>query len=224
MADDAFINGSVIGGELVPSGPGAGYDGHRDVLLDALGALCLVELNGACEGAFGPAPPWQAVREVRKYPVPLDLTASLHLPTMAIFIERDLGTPTGRHFDSRLTVAFQYIAAATTLAKLGSRWPALRKVWSELVKAVRAGAAGGFSDGLARAGVMFSYEQVADVRFDHATDGERTFPQFIGRIDFLWRDPTPGPELTDLVELLADINRVDGNVAIQPQVQVKTTA
>ena len=138
------------------------------------------------------------------------------------FVEREIGAPmTMRTKEQRLTYVFDYLMPQTPIAKLELRWPALRKVWVQLLKSIREGAAGGVPNALNLAGAQRILEETATVVYDHATSGEHAYPHFTGRIDFIWREPTT-QVLDDLVGLFADINRVDGNPAIQPQVQFQS--
>ena len=198
------------------------YDTSTDALQDALAVMCVTEVTNALGPIFGSTTDYPAVRETRRYPVPIEMIEALRLPLMAVFVEREIGAPmTMRTKEQRLTYVFDYLMPQTPIAKLELRWPALRKVWVQLLKSIREGAAGGVPNALNLAGAQRILEETATVVYDHATSGEHAYPHFTGRIDFIWREPTT-QVLDDLVGLFADINRVDGNPAIQPQVQFQS--
>jgi hypothetical protein len=194
---------------------------YTDPLINGLRTMARVDLVSALVPFFGASAEYPATRSTLGYPITLDDLEALQLPSMAIFIEREDGAPIGRHPDERLTIVFDYFMAPTPTIKLDARYGALHLVWRKLVACVRAGVITSTPTPttLHALGVQWVFPEHS-VTFDHATDGERAFPHFTGRIPFRYRAPDETVEYADLVELLADLNRVDGNPAIQPQVQV----
>lgn len=197
------------------------YEAASDVLVDALRAIALQEVTAALAATLGADHP--AVRETRGFPFSLDLIERTALPAMFISAERVLARPTGKHLaDELVTIAFEYVAPATPLQKLDTRWPLLRAVWGKLRTAVRVGEVAG-APVLEMAGVQRFELDSPTADFSFASDGSNAYPYAIGRMQFHWREPTASTAYTDLVDMLANINRVDASAsaALQPQVQVK---
>lgn len=197
------------------------YEAASDVLIDALRAIALQEVTAALAATLGADHP--AVRETRGFPFSLDLIERTALPAMFISAERVAAQPIGKHLgDELVTIAFEYVAPATPLQKLDTRWPLLRAVWGKLRAAVRAGEVAG-DPVLETAGVQRFELDSPTADFSFASDGSNAYPYFIGRMQFHWREPAESAEYADLLELLADINRVDtsASAALQPQVQLE---
>lgn len=196
------------------------YDSATDPLVEALRAIARVEVTAGLEPTLGAEFP--AVRETRGHPLAMDLIERSALPAMFIAAERAQGQPSGKFQDDEIvTVSFEYVAPATPIAKIDSRWPLLRAVWAELRKAVRAGTVGDV-DVLAAAGALTVQEGSSTVEFSFGQEASNAYPYFLGRIQLRWRPPSAST-YEPLVELLADINRVDGDPDLQPQVQVVST-
>ncbi len=195
------------------------YESASDALVDALRAIARLEVTAALVAALGAEHP--AVRETRPFPFALELIEATALPAMFVARERAVARPVSRTYldDEIVTVTFEYIAPPTPLAKLDQRWALLHAVWAELKRAVRVGEVDG-ADILGAAGVVRHDHDSPTVTYDFASDGSRAYPYFQGRISFEWRQPAETPEFADFVALLADINRIDGDPDLQPQVQV----
>lgn len=194
------------------------YEAAQDPLVDALRAIAQVEVTSALAATLGASFP--AVRETRGHPFSLDLIERPALPAMFISAERAEASPAGRIGieDEVVVVTFEYVMPATPLAKLDLRWPLLRAVWRELRKAIRAGTLSG-TPVLEPAGVMRLEPASPAVAYDFAGDGSNAYPFFAGRMTFQWRPPAASEHLADLVALFANVNRVDGEPDLQPQVQ-----
>ncbi len=197
-----------------------GYEALSDPLVDALRAIAKQEVTAALDTEVGEGSP--AVRETRGFPFSLDLIERAGLPAMFVHRERAAAQPTGRHGDDELvTVAFEYVGQPTPMAKLDARWPLLHRVWSELKRAVQDGLVDDVPV-LCPAGVQRLEPKSPTVEYAFASDGSNAYPFFVGRMQFLWRPPTATPEYAELLELVADINRVDGDPDLQPEVQVRS--
>lgn len=200
-------------------------DTAEDIVVDAFRALAQDEVTRLLADLTNVGDePVPAVLETRGFPAPIDLIEATALPTMVVYRSREVETQrTMRHVDSRTTLVFVYTAPPTTLDKLGPRWPILRRVWRALLEAVSAGEIGEPGvrvNVLTGVGVVEVDAESASVVYDFAADAEgQAFPQFRGEITIEER-PVVELDLVDFRELFARINRPDGNLEIQPQVEV----
>lgn len=197
------------------------YDAAKDTLVEALRAIVKREVTRELEPVTGET---AAVLDTRGFPAPLDLLEQMRLPCMCVYVTGEAATRTTvRKLDSRCDVTFEYILPATPLGKLDARWPLLRAVWAATLKVVTLGVLSG-NQVLEGVGVIRVDDEHASARYSFASEGENAYPVFVGTIPITVR-PSEALPTQDLLELVADINRVedDANPAIQPQVQVIAT-
>lgn len=189
----------------------APYDTARDVVIAGLRALALTTVTSELVSTFGAANP--AVRSTHGFPIALDQLRSLKLPAMSVYVERARVLSVGRHRDHRLSVVFEYVMPPCGLDKMNARWPALRAVWTALLRSMVDGVEGTTTtpvtlEGeatpttLQAVGITGIADETAECAFAFVAGGSETYPGFVARVEVTARDEA-ALDLVDLVALFA---------------------
>ena len=180
------------------------YDSTTDPVVAALRAIALAEVVPALAPTLGSTFP--AISQTFGFPIALAMLPTLQLPALAIYVERETAFRTGRHNDRKLSVVFEYVGPITPLAKLDTTWPLLRAVWNQVLLKMEQGTVSGV-DVLRLLGVTWVADENADVQYDHAPNGDQTFPHFMGRIAINYRPAEFDPStLATLTKLFASVD------------------
>lgn len=151
------------------------FDRATDPVIAAIATVAKAGVNAALREQLG----GDAVARAFGYPTPLEILGQADIPALAVYARREkIERTTGRRLanqDRVVTVWFDYIAPATPLAKLGTRWPLLRAVWWELVQALNTPCAEGLAV-LRAAGVIGVDVDEATVDYDVAPGAAQGTP------------------------------------------------
>jgi hypothetical protein len=178
------------------------FDRATDPVVAALASVGKAGVNARLQATLG----GDAVVAALGYPAPLEILSAAELPALAVYVRRERIERTSARAlanqDRVATVWIDYVAPATPLAKIATRWPLLRAVWWELVQSLSTPDAAGLAT-LKAAGVIVVDVDGATVDFDVApgAGGGTPFPFFRAVLPVTHRGAADLSALADLVDM-----------------------
>lgn len=191
------------------------YDRAADPVVAAIASVGKLGTNARLQTLLE----GDAIAKVFGFPAPLEILGTSDLPALAVYVRREKIERTARaraQADRVAAVWLDYIAPATPLGKLSTRWPLLRAVWWELLQSLVAPDAAGLET-LTAAGIVAIDMDAATVDYDVASGTQQgtPFPFFRAVLPVTHRDVADVSALRDLVDM--DVSYLLGGLAASAQ-------